>query len=89
MKLVLVEIGGEDFSTFPELLYTVRNKLSLKDRFQAFVPCPKCHKLYEKDKVENYLHSQVCSGAVSLREAQNEIATNWLAVYHQMPPQNQ
>ena len=54
MKLVLVEIGGEDFSTFPESLYTVRNKLGLKDRFQAFVPCPKCHKLYEKDKVENF-----------------------------------
>jgi uncharacterized protein YceK len=40
---------------------------------------------HEKDKVENYLHSQVCSGAVSLQQAQQEIATNWLAVYDQMP----
>ena len=33
---------------------------------------------HEKDKVENYLHAQVCSGAVSLQQAQQEIATNWL-----------
>ena len=45
-------------------------------------PTPGFH---EKDKVENYLHSQVCSGAVSLQQAQTEIATNWLAVYNQMP----
>ena len=40
---------------------------------------------HEKDKVENYLHSQVCSGAIALKEAQIEIATNWLAVYDRMP----
>ena len=40
---------------------------------------------HEKDAVENYLHSQVCSGAISLQQAQTEIATNWLAVYNQMP----
>ena len=40
---------------------------------------------HEKDKVENYLHAQVCSGAVSLQQAQQEIATNWLTVYNQMP----
>ena len=40
---------------------------------------------HEKDKVENYLHDQVCTGAISLQQAQAEIATNWLAVYNQMP----
>jgi len=54
MKLVLNEIGGDDFSTFPDSLYMARNKLGLKDQFQALVPCPKCHKLYEKDEVENF-----------------------------------
>jgi hypothetical protein len=39
----------------------------------------------EKDRVENYLHDQICSGAVSLQQAQTEIATNWLVVYNQMP----
>jgi hypothetical protein len=49
---------------------------------EAASPKPGFH---EKDKVENYLHDQVCSGAVPLKQAQIEIATNWLAVYNQMP----
>ena len=40
---------------------------------------------HEKDKVENYLHSQVCSGAISLQKAQVEIATDWLGVYNHLP----
>ena len=40
---------------------------------------------HEKDKVENYLHDQVCSGAMSLQEAQSLIANNWLEVYQSMP----
>lgn len=40
---------------------------------------------HEKDKVENYLHDQVCSGVIDLKQAQIEIATNWLNVYNQMP----
>ncbi len=40
---------------------------------------------HEKDKVENYLHDQACSGGLSLQQAQIEVATNWLAVYQQMP----
>src|SRR5512136_1012775 len=40
---------------------------------------------HEKDKVENYLHEQVCSGAISLQQAQAEIAGDWLAVYKRMP----
>ncbi|HLZ62285.1 MAG TPA: HNH endonuclease [Ktedonosporobacter sp.] len=48
---------------------------------EAANPTPGFH---EKDAVENYLHAQICSGAISLKEAQIEIATNWLAVYHRM-----
>ncbi len=40
---------------------------------------------HEKDKVENYLHDQVCSGALSLQETQSQIAANWLAVYQTLP----
>ncbi|MDE1843555.1 MAG: hypothetical protein KGH95_07905 [Thaumarchaeota archaeon] len=32
---------------------------------------------FDKDKFENYLHEQVCSGAMDLATAQNQIATNW------------
>ncbi len=39
---------------------------------------------HEKDKVENYLHAQVCSGAMTLEEAQKAISTDWIAVYNQM-----
>ncbi|HEY6542835.1 MAG TPA: HNH endonuclease, partial [Ktedonobacteraceae bacterium] len=49
---------------------------------EAASPTPGFH---QKDQVENYLHDQVCSGAMSLKEAQTEIATNWLAVYQRMP----
>ncbi|GAC1398266.1 MAG: hypothetical protein NVSMB49_05990 [Ktedonobacteraceae bacterium] len=48
---------------------------------EAASPTPGFH---EKDKVENYLHDQVCQGALSLQQAQTEIATNWLAVYSHM-----
>jgi hypothetical protein len=51
---------------------------------EAASPKPGFH---EKDQVENYLHDQVCSGAMPLHDAQTQIATNWLAVYHRMPPQ--
>ena len=49
---------------------------------EAAKPTPGFH---EKDKVENYLHDQVCSGAMTLQEAQVQIATNWLEVYNSMP----
>ena len=38
----------------------------------------------EKDTVENYLHSEVCSGKMSLSQAQAEITKNWYAVYKQI-----
>lgn len=38
----------------------------------------------EKDKVENYLHDQVCSGKISLLEAQKEISGNWYQVFQEI-----
>ena len=40
---------------------------------------------HEKDKVENYLHAQMCNGAISMEDAQYMIATDWLSVYNNMP----
>ncbi len=40
---------------------------------------------HEKDKVENYLHQQVCNGAMSLQDAQYQIAHDWMTVYQNMP----
>lgn len=36
----------------------------------------------EKDKFENYLHTQVCSGKMSLGTAQFEIASNWMKYWN-------
>lgn len=52
---------------------------------EAASPKPGFH---EKDSVENYLHDQVCNGSIPLRQAQIEIATNWLAVYQSMSGSN-
>ncbi len=42
---------------------------------------------HEKDKVENYLHKQVCDGAMSLQDAQYQISHDWLSIYQNMPGQ--
>ncbi|QQG40575.1 MAG: hypothetical protein HYV37_03330 [Candidatus Levyibacteriota bacterium] len=38
----------------------------------------------EKDKVENYLRSQVCTGKIILQQAQLQIANNWEEVYQKI-----
>jgi hypothetical protein len=48
---------------------------------EAAEPRPGFH---EKDKVENYLHKQVCDGSMSLQDAQYQIAHDWMAVYQNM-----
>lgn len=51
---------------------------------QAVRPAP-APGFMEKDKVENYLHSQVCGGRMTLAEAQRRIATNWVAEFRALP----
>ena len=38
----------------------------------------------QKDRVEHYLHREVCRGAMTLRDAQRAIATDWLSVLRQV-----
>jgi hypothetical protein len=38
----------------------------------------------QKDIVENYLHKQVCAGAMTLREAQDAITSDWYRIYLQI-----
>jgi hypothetical protein len=44
---------------------------------EAADPRPGFH---EKDKIENYLHDQVCNGSMTLQQAQAAFATNWMNV---------
>ena len=61
MKLVLTEIGGNEFTNFPSTLYLAKKSLGFNDRFHSFVPCPKCHKLYNKDEVVNFRRNETLS----------------------------
>ena len=36
---------------------------------------------HQKDRLENQLHDEVCAGRISLRHAQQVIATDWVAAY--------
>ena len=60
--LIPLEVGGSP--------YDVKNLWPQANYGQA--------KSLEKDKYESYLNKQVCSGAISLHEAQMEISTNWM-----------
>jgi hypothetical protein len=46
---------------------------------EAAMPRPGSH---EKDRLENRLHGEVCSGQITLRRAQRVIAGNWVRAYH-------
>src|SRR6184192_1604741 len=61
MKLVLTEIGGNEFTNFPSTLYLAKKSLGFNDRFHSFVPCSKCHKLYNKDEVVNFRRNETLS----------------------------
>ena len=41
---------------------------------------------HAKDKVENYLHAEVCSGSLTLGQAQREIVEDWYRVYQTSVP---
>jgi 5-methylcytosine-specific restriction endonuclease McrA len=45
---------------------------------EAASPRPGSH---EKDRLENELHREVCSGDIGLRHAQRLIAGDWVAAY--------
>jgi hypothetical protein len=49
---------------------------------EAAEPRPGFH---EKDQVENYLHDEVCEGRIALQDAQHKIASDWIAIYNQLP----
>jgi len=41
---------------------------------------------HAKDKVENYLHAEVCSSSLTLEQAQREISTDWYRIYTESVP---
>lgn len=65
--LVSLELGGSN---------SIRNLWP-----QSYVTEPQ--NAHVKDTLENALHELVCSGKLSLEEAQKAIATNWIQAYGQ------
>jgi hypothetical protein len=49
---------------------------------QQILPSPGFN---EKNKVENFLHNQVCKGLMSLSDAQLQISSEWESVYLTLP----
>ena len=36
---------------------------------------------HEKDQVENFLHSEICAGKITLQQAQISIVKDWYSIY--------
>jgi hypothetical protein len=68
-----LELGGNP--TDPKNLWP--------EPFETTVPDGGAH---AKDKVENYLHAEVCSGSLTLDQAQREISEDWYRVYETSVP---
>jgi len=63
-----LELGGN--ATDPKNLWP--------EPFETSIPDGGAH---AKDKVENYLHAEVCAGSLTLEQAQREITEDWYRVY--------
>jgi hypothetical protein len=68
-----LELGGNP--TDPKNLWP--------EPFETSIPDGGAH---AKDKVENYLHAEVCSGSLTLDQAQREISEDWYRVYEASVP---
>lgn len=69
--LVPLELGGAPRD--PANLWPEPNKASLPDGTSVGSA--------QKDALENDLHRQVCTGAISLADAQRAFASNWIAAW--------
>ena len=63
--LISLELGGSN---------SIRNLWP-----ESYLTAP--YNAHVKDRLENFLHRQVCSGKMSLQQAQDEIASNWISAY--------
>jgi hypothetical protein len=68
-----LELGGHP--TDPKNLWP--------EPFETSIPDGGAH---AKDKVENYLHVEVCAGSLTLEQAQREMTEDWYRVYQTSVP---
>jgi len=76
---ISLELGGhprDPKNLWPEMWGTPATPLTSKGPFPPHLVGAK-----SKDAVENALHKEVCAGALTLKEAQNIISTDWFKYY--------
>lgn len=85
---IMQEYGDSDSPKDYELDHLVPLEIGGNPSSEANLwpePYDIAYNAHEKDKVENYLHEQVCLGKISLQQAQLEIAKDWEEVYKSLP----
>lgn len=75
-------------STCCEVDHLISLELGGSNQFQnlwpePYLPHPGSR---DKDKVENWLHREVCAGRIPIEAAQREIASDWYSIYLRMRP---
>ena len=76
---ISLELGGhprDPKNLWPEMWGTPATPITSKGPFPPHLVGAK-----SKDAVENALHKEVCAGALTLKEAQNIISTDWFKYY--------
>lgn len=71
--IIPLEVGGHP--TDPRNLWPEPYQASIADGGARF-----------KDKVENYLHDEVCAGRITMQDAQRQISSDWYRVYVSLVP---
>lgn len=85
---IMQEYGDTDSSKNYELDHLISLELGGSPTSEANLwpePYNITYNAREKDRVENYLHREVCSGKMSLKDAQLKISNNWKEIYKILP----
>ena len=83
-ELVYRRYGIEPVPGSYEIDHLIAKELGGSNEVRNLWPQPKDTFLWNskvKDRLENQLHSMVCNGAITLDQAQQEIAHDWVATY--------
>jgi hypothetical protein len=76
-------LGGAPVANY-EVDYLISPGLGGADDIHNLWPEPRYDtewNSFVKDQLEDYLHASVCSGNISLAEAQQEVASDWISAY--------
>lgn len=79
--------AGKCNGRYYEQDHLISLELGGDNSLQNLWPEPQPQAREMKDKVENWIHAQVCSGKMTLLDAQVQIANDWYVLWQQMEKQ--